>query len=57
MRSIAGGTRDGMHFAITGMRELGMRYAQQKLKLQGISFQEVERPGLLPIAATQPAAR
>ncbi len=50
------GTGDGLHFAIAGMRELGKRYAQQMLKLQGISFRESERPGLLPTAAAQPAA-
>jgi hypothetical protein len=50
------GTGDGLHFAVGGMRELGKRYAQEMLKLQGISFQEVDRPGLLPVAAAQPAA-
>ena len=50
------GTGDGLHFAVGGMRELGKRYAMQMLKLQGVSFKEVERPGLLPTAVTQPAA-
>lgn len=50
------GTGDGLHFAVGGMRELGKRYAMQMLKLQGVSFKEAERPGLLPVAAAQPAA-
>lgn len=50
------GTGDGLHFAVGGMRELGKRYAMQMLKLQGVSFKEVERPGLLPTAVTQPVA-
>lgn len=35
------------------MRELGKRYAIEMLKLQGITFKEVERPGLLPVAAAK----
>ncbi len=50
------GTGDGLHFATAGLRELGKRYAQQMLNLQGLPFREVERPGLLPAAAPQPAA-
>lgn len=42
------GTPDPFHFNTEGMRELGKRYAIQMLKLQGIKFREVERPGLLP---------
>jgi hypothetical protein len=38
------------------MREFGKRYAQQMLKLQGVEFKEVERPGLLPSGETTPAA-
>jgi hypothetical protein len=37
------------------MRELGKRYAIQMLKIEGFEFKEVERPGLLPTPATQPA--
>jgi hypothetical protein len=33
------------------MRELGKRYAQQMLKLEGFEFKEAERPGLLAPAA------
>ena len=50
------GTGDGLHFATAGLRELGKRYARQMLQLQGLPFREVERPGLLPAAAPQPAA-
>jgi hypothetical protein len=50
------GTRDQFHFNTAGMRELGKRYAQQMLKIQGFEFKEVERPGLLPDMAAQPAA-
>jgi hypothetical protein len=50
------GTPDQFHFNTAGMRELGKRYAVQMLKLEGIEFKEVERPGLLPVPATQPAA-
>jgi hypothetical protein len=50
------GTGDGLHFSTVGMRELGKRYAIQMLKLQGIEFKEVERPGLLPASATLPTA-
>jgi hypothetical protein len=50
------GTPDQFHFNTAGMRELGKRYAIQMLKLEGIDFKEVERPGLLPAPATQPAA-
>ncbi len=50
------GTPDQFHFSTAGMRELGKRYAVQMLKLEGIEFKEVERPGLLPVPATQPAA-
>jgi hypothetical protein len=49
------GTPDPFHFNTAGMRELGKRYAIQMLKLQGIKFQEVDRPGLLPERAAQPA--
>jgi len=42
------GSPDQFHFNTAGMRELGKRYAIQMLKLQGIEFKEVERPGLLP---------
>jgi hypothetical protein len=38
------------------MRELGKRYAIQMLKLEGVEFKEVERPGLLPAPATQAVA-
>jgi hypothetical protein len=47
------GTPDQFHFNTTGMRELGKRYAIQMLKLEGIEFKEVERPGLLPAAITE----
>ena len=50
------GTPDQFHFNTAGMREFGKRYAIQMLKLQGIEFKEVERPGLLPVPAVQPAA-
>ncbi len=50
------GTRDQFHFNTAGMRELGKRFAQQMLKLQGFEFREVERPGLLPEPASEPAA-
>jgi hypothetical protein len=46
------GTPDQFHFNTAGMRELGKRYAIQMLKLEGIEFKEVDRPGLLPAAAT-----
>ncbi len=49
------GVRDQFHFSTAGMRELGKRYAIQMLKLEGIEFKEMERPGLLPASATQPA--
>lgn len=54
------GTPDPFHFNTAGMRELGKRYAIQMLKLEGIRFKEVERPGLLPVAAAEapiPAAK
>ena len=41
------GTPDQFHFNTAGMRELGKRYAQQMLKLEGFDFREAERPGLL----------
>ena len=50
------GIPDQFHFNTAGMRELGKRYAQQMLKLQGFEFKEMERPGLLPDSAAQPAA-
>lgn len=50
-------TGDGLHFNTEGMRELGKRYAQQMLKLQGIEFKEVERPGLLAAPAAEPVAK
>jgi len=50
------GTPDQFHFNTTGMRELGKRYAVQMLKLEGYEFKEVERPGLLPIPATNSVA-
>lgn len=50
------GTGDGLHFATAGMRELGKRYAIQMLKIQGVQFKEVERPGLLPVPAGEVAA-
>ena len=50
------GIRDGFHFSTAGFRELGKRYAIQMLKLEGVEFNEVERPGLLPAPTTQPAA-
>jgi hypothetical protein len=54
-----------LHFETAGMRELGKRYAQQMLKLEGFEFKDVARPGLLPAAApasatapaSQPAAK
>jgi hypothetical protein len=46
------GVPDQFHFNTAGMREFGKRYAQQMLKIQGIEFKEVERPGLLPAPAT-----
>lgn len=49
------GLNDPFHFNTAGMRELGKRFAQQMLKLQGFAFREVERPGLLPVAATATA--
>jgi hypothetical protein len=52
----AKGPPDHFHFNTTGMRELGKRYAIQMLKLEGVEFNEVERPGLLPAPATQPSA-
>jgi len=50
------GVRDGFHFNTAGMRELGKRYAIQMLKIEGFEFKDVERPGLLPTPAIQPAA-
>ncbi len=50
------GTPDQFHFNTAGMRELGKRYAIQMLKLEGFEFKEVERPGLLPAPANEPAA-
>jgi hypothetical protein len=50
------GTPDQFHFNTAGMREFGKRYAIQMLKLEGIEFKEVERPGLLPVPAAPPAA-
>jgi hypothetical protein len=50
------GSPDQFHFSTPGMREFGKRYAQQMLKLQGVEFKEVERPGLLPSGETTPAA-
>lgn len=41
------GTRDPWHFNTEGMRELGKRFAQQMLKIQGYEFKDTERPGLL----------
>ncbi len=38
------------------MRELGKRYAIEMLKLEGVEFKEVDRPGLLPVAAEDAAA-
>jgi hypothetical protein len=49
------GTRDQFHFNTAGMRELGRRYAIQMLKLEGIEFKEVERPGVLPVPAANAA--
>ena len=46
-------TPDPFHFNTAGMRELGKRYAIEMLKLQGITFKEVERPGLLPVATAK----
>jgi len=46
------GTPDQFHFSTAGMRELGKRYAQQMLKLEGFEFREVERPGLLAAPET-----
>lgn len=45
-------TPDQFHFNTAGMRELGKRYAQQMLKLEGFKFKEAERPGLLVAPAT-----
>lgn len=50
------GTPDQFHFNTAGMRELGKRYAVQMLKLEGYEFNEVERPGLLPVSATNSLA-
>ena len=50
------GSPDQFHFNTAGMRELGKRYAIQMLKLEGVEFKEVERPGLLPAPASQAAA-
>jgi len=50
------GVRDGFHFNTAGMRELGKRYAIQMLKLDGVEYKDVKRPGLLSAAAAQPAA-
>jgi len=49
------GSPDQFHFNTEGMREIGKRYAIQMLKLEGIPFKEVERPGLLPTAAADAA--
>ncbi len=49
------GSPDQFHFNTAGMREFGKRYAQQMLKLEGIEFKEVERPGLLAAPESQPA--
>lgn len=46
-------TPDPSHFSTADMREFGKRYAIEMLKLQGITFKEVERPGLLPVAAAK----
>lgn len=51
------GTGDGLHFNTAGVRELGKHYAQQMLKLQGVEFKDVERPGLLAVPATEPSAK
>ena len=50
------GTPDQFHFNTAGMRELGKRYAVQMLKLEGVDFKEVERPGLLPGQTSETAA-
>jgi hypothetical protein len=50
------GTTDQFHFNTAGMREFGKRYAIQMLKLEGYEFKEVERPGLLPVTATNSVA-
>jgi hypothetical protein len=50
------GSRDQFHFNTAGMRELGKRYAQQMLKLQGFEFKDVQSPGILKTPATQPPA-
>lgn len=47
------GLKDQFHFSTNGMRELGKRYAQQMLKIEGFEFKDAQRPGLLP--TTQPA--
>lgn len=49
------GTPDQFHFNTAGMREFGKRYAQEMLKLEGIEFKEVERPGLLATPSAQPS--
>jgi hypothetical protein len=48
------GTTDQFHFSTPGMREFGKRYAQQMLKLEGVEFKEVERPGIIGEAVTSP---
>lgn len=50
------GTRDPFHFNTAGIRELGKRYAQQMLKIQGFEFKDVQSPGILKTPETQPAA-
>jgi len=50
------GSPDQFHFNTEGMRELGKRYAIQMLKLEGIEFKEVERPGLLQAPAAEASA-
>jgi hypothetical protein len=46
-------TPDPFHFNTADMRELGKRFAIEMLMLQGITFKEVVRPGLLPVAAAK----
>ena len=50
------GTPDQLQFNIAGMRELGQRYAGQMLKRERYEFKKVERPGLLPVSATNSVA-
>jgi hypothetical protein len=49
------GLKDQFHFTTRGFRELGSRYAQQMLKIQGFEFQPHDRVGLL--SATRPTTR